>query len=102
MREASRSAVSTLVAVVDWLAIGLGLGGPTGYAINPARDFGPRAAHAILPISDKGSSHWEHWLVMIIGPLMASGIAAAVIKRVGIRSRDLYGEDYGFPCNPLW
>jgi glycerol uptake facilitator protein len=73
-----------LWGVLVW-AIGLGLGGPTGYAINPARDFGPRVAHAILPISDKGSSDWGYALVPIIGPLIAGGIAAAVIKLVGIR-----------------
>src|SRR5216683_4263364 len=70
--------------VLVWV-IGLGLGGPTGYAINPARDFGPRVAHAILPISDKGSSDWGYALVPIIGPLIAGGIGAAIIKLVGIR-----------------
>jgi glycerol uptake facilitator protein len=73
-----------LWGILVW-AIGLGLGGPTGYAINPARDFGPRAAHAILPISDKGSSDWGYALVPIIGPLIAGGISAAIIKLVGVR-----------------
>ena len=73
-----------LWGVLVW-AIGLGLGGPTGYAINPARDFGPRVAHAILPISDKGSSDWGYALVPIIGPLIAGGVSAAIIKLVGIR-----------------
>ena len=73
-----------LLGVLVW-AIGLGLGGPTGYAINRARDFGPRVARAILPISDKGSSDWGYALVPIIGPLIAGGISAAIIKQAGIR-----------------
>src|SRR3979411_117757 len=73
-----------LWGVLVW-AIGLGLGGSTGYAINPARDFGPRVAHAILPISDKRSSDWGYALVTIIGPLIAGGISAAIIKLVGSR-----------------
>jgi glycerol uptake facilitator protein len=72
-----------LWGVLVW-AIGLSLGGPTGYAMNPARDFGPRVAHAILPISDKGNSDWGYALVPIIGPLIAGGIGAAIIRLVGI------------------
>ncbi|NSL90309.1 aquaporin family protein [Chitinophaga sp. Mgbs1] len=60
------------------LAIGLSLGGPTGYAINPARDLGPRLMHALLPISGKGSSDWSYAWVPIAGPLLG-GIAAALI-----------------------
>jgi glycerol uptake facilitator protein len=70
-----------LWGVLVW-AIGLSLGGPTGYAMNPARDFGPRVAHAILPISDKGNSDWGYALVPIVGPLIAGGIGAAIIKTV--------------------
>ncbi len=73
-----------LWGVLVW-AIGLSLGGPTGYAMNPARDFGPRVAHAILPISDKGNSDWGYALVPIVGPLIAGGIGAAIIKVVGIQ-----------------
>jgi glycerol uptake facilitator protein len=73
-----------LWGVLVW-AIGLSLGGATGYAMNPARDFGPRLAHAILPISDKGNSDWGYALVPIVGPLIAGGIGAAIIKAVGIR-----------------
>jgi glycerol uptake facilitator protein len=62
------------------LSLGLSLGGPTGYAMNPARDFGPRMAHAILPISDKGNSDWGYALVPIMGPLIAGGIGAGIIK----------------------
>ena len=58
-----------LVGVLVW-GIGLSLGGPTGYAINPARDLGPRLAHAILPIASKGSSDWRYAFVPIVGPLL--------------------------------
>ena len=66
-------------------ALGLSLGGPTGYAMNPARDFGPRVAHAILPISNKGNSDWGYALVPIAGSLIAGAIGAAIIKLAGIR-----------------
>src|SRR5207244_706212 len=69
--------------VLVWV-IGLGLGGPTGYAINPARDFGPRVAHAVLPISDKGGSDWGYALVPIVGPLVGGGIAAVIVKVTGM------------------
>jgi glycerol uptake facilitator protein len=72
-----------LWGVLVW-ALGLSLGGPTGYAMNPARDFGPRLAHAILPIGDRGNSDWGYALVPIVGPLIAGGIGAATIKLVGI------------------
>lgn len=58
-----------LVGVLVW-GIGLSLGGPTGYAINPARDLGPRIAHFILPIAGKGSSDWSYAWVPILGPLI--------------------------------
>ena len=61
-------------------AIGLSLGGPTGYAINPARDFGPRLAHAVLPIAAKGSSDWSYAWIPIVGPLLG-GIAGALLYR---------------------
>jgi glycerol uptake facilitator protein len=63
------------------LAIGLSLGGPTGYAINPARDLGPRIAHALLPIPGKGSSDWKYGLIVpTIGPIVGGIIGAAVYK----------------------
>ncbi|MBZ5655071.1 MAG: aquaporin family protein [Acidobacteriia bacterium] len=68
-----------LWGVLVW-SLGLSLGGPTGYAMNPARDFGPRMAHAILPISDKGNSDWGYAFVPIVGPLIAGGIGAGIIK----------------------
>jgi glycerol uptake facilitator protein len=60
------------------VAIGLSLGGTSGYAINPARDFGPRLAHAILPIFGKGSSNWNYALIPIIGPVLGGvwGVSA--------------------------
>ncbi len=59
--------------------LGLCLGGPTGYAMNPARDLGPRVAHAVLPIPGKGGSDWGYALVPIIGPFIGGAIAAASI-----------------------
>jgi glycerol uptake facilitator protein len=70
-----------LVGSLVW-GIGLSLGGPTGYAINPARDLGPRIAHAILPVSKKGSSDWGYALVPIAGPLIGGALAGAFIRLV--------------------
>ncbi|MFP7170832.1 MIP/aquaporin family protein [Terribacillus sp. FSL K6-0262] len=63
--------VGLLVAV-----IGMALGGPTGYAINPARDLGPRIAHALLPIPGKGSSNWKYAWVPVVGPLLGGAYGA--------------------------
>jgi glycerol uptake facilitator protein len=57
-------------------AIGLSLGGPTGFAINPARDFGPRLAHAILPIAGKGGSDWRYAWIPIAGPVLGGILGA--------------------------
>ncbi|WP_369816324.1 MIP/aquaporin family protein [Cellulomonas sp. Leaf334] len=57
------------------IGIGASLGGPTGYAINPARDLGPRIAHALLPIRGKGSSDWAYSWVPVLGPLVGGAIA---------------------------
>jgi glycerol uptake facilitator protein len=67
-----------LVACLVW-GIGLCLGGTTGYAINPARDLGPRIAHAILPIAGKGNSDWGYAIVPIAGPLIGAGLAGLLI-----------------------
>ncbi len=64
------------------LAIGLSLGGPTGYAINPARDLGPRIAHAILPIPNKGDSDWSYSWVPVVGPIIGGILAAFVFIMV--------------------
>jgi glycerol uptake facilitator protein len=68
-----------LVACLVW-GIGLSLGGTTGYAINPARDLGPRIAHAILPIAGKGTSDWTYAAVPVIGPIIGGGIAGLLIR----------------------
>lgn len=60
------------------LSIGLSLGGPTGYAINPARDLGPRIAHQILPIKNKGASDWSYSWVPIVGPVIGGLLAAGL------------------------
>lgn len=65
------------VAFLVW-AIGLSLGGTTGYAINPARDFGPRIVHSLLPMKNKGSSNWKYAWVPIIGPFIGAAIAALI------------------------
>ena len=57
-------------------AIGLSLGGTTGYAINPARDLGPRLAHALLPIAGKRDSDWGYAAVPVVGPLIGAALAA--------------------------
>jgi glycerol uptake facilitator len=60
------------------LGIGLSLGGPTGYAINPARDLGPRIAHAVLPIAGKGSNDWGYSWIPVVGPIIG-GILGAIL-----------------------
>jgi glycerol uptake facilitator protein len=63
-------------------AIGLSLGGPTGYAINPARDLGPRLAHAILPIAGKGGSDWSYSWIPVIGPIVGGLLGAWVYHQL--------------------
>ncbi len=72
-----------LVGGVVW-SIGLSLGATTGYAINPARDFGPRLVHTLLPIPGKGSSDWSYAAVPIIGPICGAILAAILIRGAGI------------------
>jgi glycerol uptake facilitator protein len=69
-----------LVGLIVW-SIGLSLGGPTGYAINPARDLGPRIAHALLPIPGKGSSDWGYAWIPVVGPI-AGGVIGALLYRM--------------------
>jgi glycerol uptake facilitator protein len=64
------------------LSIGLSLGGPTGYAINPARDLGPRLAHALLPIPGKGGSDWAYAWVPILGPIVGGILGALLYKQL--------------------
>src|SRR6266478_4122887 len=72
-----------LVGSLVW-GIGLSLGGPTGYAINPARDFGPRVAHAILPIVGKGGSDWGYAPIPVIGPLIGGSMAGVLLRALAI------------------
>jgi glycerol uptake facilitator protein len=69
-----------IIGFLVW-GIGLSLGGPTGYAINPARDLGPRIAHAILPIAGKGDSDWSYSWVPVVGPIIG-GILGALAYQV--------------------
>jgi len=70
-----------LVGALVW-AIGLSMGGTTGYAINPARDLGPRLAHFLLPIPNKGDSNWKYSWLPIIAPLTGAGFAAFILKLI--------------------
>ncbi|MEW1808024.1 MIP/aquaporin family protein [Pseudarthrobacter sp. NPDC080039] len=72
------SGLGPLAVALLVVGIGLSLGGPTGYAINPARDVGPRIAHAILPIKGKGTSDWSYSWIPIIGPLIGGSLAGIV------------------------
>jgi glycerol uptake facilitator protein len=62
------------------VGIGLSLGGPTGYAINPARDLGPRIVHALLPLPNKGRSDWSYAWIPVVGPLVGAAIAGGLYK----------------------
>jgi glycerol uptake facilitator protein len=77
------SGVGVLLVAFLVVGIGLSLGGPTGYAINPARDLGPRIAHAFLPIPGKGDSDWGYFWIPVVGPIVgavaAAGAAATLL-----------------------
>jgi glycerol uptake facilitator protein len=72
-----------LVGSLVW-GIGLSLGGTTGYAINPARDLGPRIAHALLPIAGKGRSGWGYAWIPVLGPVIGAALAVAAIRGLGM------------------
>ena len=72
-----------MVGMLVW-ALGLSMGGPTGYALNPARDLGPRIAHAILPIAGKGDSDWGYSWIPVVGPMLGAVVAFLVCKGAGI------------------
>ena len=76
--QSSLGALDALPVALLVLGIGLSLGGPTGYAINPARDLGPRIMHAILPIKNKGGSDWSYSWIPVLGPVIG-GVAAALL-----------------------
>lgn len=72
-----------LVGCLVW-GIGLSLGGTTGYAINPARDLGPRIAHSLLPIAQKGGSDWSYAPVPVAGPLIGATLAGLLVRAIGM------------------
>ncbi|MFF4042490.1 MIP/aquaporin family protein [Streptomyces sp. NPDC001816] len=72
------SGVTVLVVSLLVVGIGLSLGGPTGYAINPARDLGPRIMHTFLPIPNKGTSDWGYAWIPVVGPLIGGALAGLV------------------------
>jgi glycerol uptake facilitator protein len=77
----SAAALNPLLVGLLVLGIGLSLGGPTGYAINPARDLGPRIAHAVLPIAGKGGNDWGYSWIPVVGPIIG-GILGGVLFTV--------------------
>ncbi|MDX1328879.1 MAG: aquaporin, partial [Arenibacter sp.] len=66
------------VAFLVW-SIGLSLGGTTGYAINPARDLGPRIVHALIPMKDKGGNDWGYSWIPVIGPIVGASLAGLLM-----------------------
>ncbi|WP_369143302.1 MIP/aquaporin family protein [Streptomyces sp. R44] len=70
--------IGALITAFVVVSIGLSLGGPTGYAINPARDLGPRIVHALLPLPNKGGSDWSYAWIPVAGPLIGGAIAAGI------------------------
>ena len=78
--DAGLHSIDALPVALLVLGIGLGLGGPTGYAINPARDLGPRIMHTILPIKNKGNSDWSYGWIPVVGPLIGGALAALLFK----------------------
>jgi len=76
--EVGLGAINALPVGLLVLAIGLSLGGPTGYAINPSRDLGPRIMHSLLPIPGKGSSDWSYSWIPVFGPITGGALAALV------------------------
>lgn len=72
--------LNPLVVGMLVIAIGLSLGGTTGFAINPARDLGPRLAHAIVPIPGKRSSDWSYAWIPVVGPLIGSGLGVLIYR----------------------
>ena len=74
--SSSLGALDALPVALLVLGIGLSLGGPTGYAINPARDLAPRIMHAILPLGKKGNSDWAYSWIPVVGPIIGACLAA--------------------------
>ncbi len=82
-QSASLGSLDALPVALVVLGIGLSLGGTTGYAINPARDLGPRIAHAFLPINKKGDSNWGYAWIPVVGPIIGGALAAGVYLGLG-------------------
>jgi glycerol uptake facilitator protein len=74
------SGTGTMMVALVVVGIGLSLGGPTGYAINPARDLGPRIVHALLPLPNKGGSDWRYAWIPVVGPIVGAALAAGLYK----------------------
>ncbi|KUJ67212.1 glycerol transporter [Streptomyces albus subsp. albus] len=72
--------IGVLITSFVVVGIGLSLGGPTGYAINPARDLGPRITHALLPLPNKGGSDWGYAWIPVVGPLVGAALGAGLYK----------------------
>ncbi|WBB60323.1 aquaporin family protein [Streptomyces sp. WMMC500] len=74
--------LGALITALVVVSIGLSLGGPTGYAINPARDLGPRIVHALLPLPNKGGSDWSYAWIPVVGPLIGGAAAGGLYEAV--------------------
>ena len=83
LQAAFSTALNPLLVGLLVFSIGLSLGGPTGYAINPARDLGPRIAHAVLPVPGKRDSDWGYSWVPVVGPLVGGVVGALLFKSLG-------------------
>lgn len=76
------SGLGPLATALVVMGIGLGMGGPTGWAVNPARDLGSRIAHALLPIGGKGSSDWAYSWVPVLGPILGGVVAGLIVPAI--------------------
>lgn len=90
------SAIGPLAVALVIVGIGASLGGPTGYAINPARDLGPRIAHAVLPIKGKGKSDWSYAWVPVVGPIIGAVVAVIVVYLFGLGTLDIAEHGVSF------
>jgi len=72
--------IGVLITALVVVGIGLSLGGPTGYAINPVRDLGPRIVHALLPLPNKGGSDWGYAWIPVVGPLLGGALAGGIYE----------------------
>lgn len=76
--------IGPITVGIGVMVIGLALGGPTGFAINPARDLGPRIVHAILPMKNKGSSDWKYAPVPVVGPILGACLAGGIVQLISL------------------